>query len=125
VKSTDTLFVANAGDGSVRLFKGAELAGRMELGEGADNSRVDNNDSKVFIGYGAGALAFIDPASKTKLASIPLPAHPESFQLDSSGARIFVNLPDVRQIAVVNISTRKVSADLGDEGGRSEFCNGN
>jgi YVTN family beta-propeller protein len=58
VKSTDTLFVANAGDGSVRLFKGAELAGRMELGEGADNIRVDNNDSKVFIGYGAGAVGF-------------------------------------------------------------------
>jgi hypothetical protein len=122
VKSTDTLFVANAGDGSVRLFKGAELAGRMELGEGADNIRVDNNDSKVFIGYGAGALAFIDPASRTKLASIPLPAHPESFQLDSSGARIFVNLPDVRQIAVVNISTRKVSATWAMKEGEANFA---
>jgi sugar lactone lactonase YvrE len=76
VKSTDTLFIANAGDGSVRLFNGAELAdaGRMELGEDADNIRLDKNEKRVFIGYGAGALAIIDPASRTKLASIPLPA---------------------------------------------------
>ena len=41
--ATDTLYVANAGDGSVRLFKGAELSpiGRIELGSDADNIRVD------------------------------------------------------------------------------------
>ena len=41
--STDTLYVANAGDGSVRLFDGKRLqaAGRTELGSDADNIRVD------------------------------------------------------------------------------------
>ena len=75
-KSADTLFVASAGDGSLRLFRGAELpnAGRIELGEDADNIRVDKNGRKVFVGYGAGALAVIDPATRTKLTSIPLPA---------------------------------------------------
>jgi DNA-binding beta-propeller fold protein YncE len=122
-KSTDTLFVASAGDGSLRLFRGAELAnaGRIELGEDADNIRVDKNGRKVFVGYGAGALAVIDPATRTKLASIPLPAHPESFQLDSSAARIFVNLPEVRQIAVVNIPARKVSATWPMKEGEANF----
>ena len=39
VPSTDTLYVANAGDGSVQLFQGADLSpsGRIELGKDADN----------------------------------------------------------------------------------------
>src|SRR2546429_717249 len=39
VSSSDTLYVANAGDGSVRLFHGAELSpvAQIALGEDADN----------------------------------------------------------------------------------------
>src|SRR5712671_6522296 len=41
--TTDMLYVANAGDGSVRLFEGSgyKTAGRIELGSDADNIRVD------------------------------------------------------------------------------------
>src|SRR3954453_3789154 len=58
VKSTDTLYVSNAGDGSVQLFQGPDLvaAGRIELGDDADNIRVDQTGNKVFVGYGGGAL---------------------------------------------------------------------
>src|SRR2546421_10567708 len=37
-----------------------------------------------------------------KLSDIKLDAHPESFQLEQKGNRIFVNLPDAHQIAVVD-----------------------
>src|SRR5262245_21697266 len=59
VPSSDTLFVANAGDGSVLLFRGAEYAaaGRIDLGDDADNIRVDSASNRVFVGYGSGALA--------------------------------------------------------------------
>jgi YVTN family beta-propeller protein len=110
--STDTLYVANAGDGSVRLFQGAELnpTGRIDLGEDADNIRIDAAHQKVIVGYGNGALAGIDPVSRAKVGDIPLAAHPEGFQLESSGSRIFVNLPDARQIAVAARLAGKVSA---------------
>jgi DNA-binding beta-propeller fold protein YncE len=41
--STDTLYVANAGDGSVRLYQGADYAsaGTIDLGDDADTVRVD------------------------------------------------------------------------------------
>src|SRR5580700_11215435 len=41
--STDMLYVANAGDGSVRLFEGSDYKteGRIELGSDADDNRVD------------------------------------------------------------------------------------
>ncbi|MGZ3341061.1 MAG: YncE family protein, partial [Reyranella sp.] len=41
--ATSTLYVANAGDGSVRLFQGPDFtpAGRIDLGDDADNIRID------------------------------------------------------------------------------------
>jgi DNA-binding beta-propeller fold protein YncE len=110
--STDTLYVANAGDGAVLLFQGTDFApvGRIELGEDADNIRVDSKANKVFIGYGSGAVAVIDPASRAKVANFRLAAHPEGFQLESSGGRIFVNVPQAQEIAVIDRSGAKVSA---------------
>jgi DNA-binding beta-propeller fold protein YncE len=109
VPSTDTLYVANAGDGSVRIFRGADLtpAGRIELGSDADNVRVDDRTHRVFIGHGSGAIAVIDTASRQKVADIPLKEHPESFQLDPLSPRIFVNVPDAREVALVDRNANK------------------
>src|SRR4051794_37765671 len=104
VPSNDTRFVANAGDGSVRLFRGADYteSGSIDLGEDADNIRVDAASNRVFVGYGSGGLAEIDPATNGKVLDLPLPAHPEGFQLARSVRRIFVNLPKARMIAVID-----------------------
>lgn len=104
VPSTDTVYVANAGDGSVRLFRGDDLApaGRIDVGDDADNIRLDADKDQVFVGYGSGAIAVIDPESGSKVADLPLKAHPESFQLSGSTGQIFVNLPRVRAIAVLD-----------------------
>jgi YVTN family beta-propeller protein len=102
--STDMLYVANAGDGSVRLFGGNDYkpAGRIELGSDADNIRFDAASNRLFIGYGSGALAIIDPATRSKVGDVPLKAHPEGFQIDPASSQIFVNAPDAHGIAVVD-----------------------
>jgi len=102
-RSTDTVYVANAGDGSVRLFRGEDFAPvtQIPLGDDADNVRVDADAQRVYVGYGEGALAVIDAAGRKRLADLPLQGHPESFQLEPQGARIFVNVPDAAEIAVV------------------------
>jgi YVTN family beta-propeller protein len=112
VPSTDTLFVTNAGDGSVRLFRGSdyEPAGQLDLGADADNIRVDAAANRVFVGHGDGALATIDLATNGKVADIPLHAHPESFQLARSTRRIFVNVPKAREIAVIDRFAGKQTA---------------
>ena len=104
--STDTLYVANAGDGSVRLYQGPDYApaGTIELGDDADNVRVDAAATRVVIGYGDGGLAVIDAQTRAKVAEIPLKAHPEGFQLVPSTGQIFVNVPKIRAIAVANLS---------------------
>jgi DNA-binding beta-propeller fold protein YncE len=102
--STDTLYVANGGDGTVRMFQATDFAslGRIDLGDDADNIRLDAATKQLFIGYGSGALAVIDPVNRKKIADIVLMAHPESFQLDNGTPRIFVNLPDKQTISVVD-----------------------
>src|SRR5215813_11984069 len=102
--STDTLYVANGGDGSVRLYRGADYTqtGRIDLGDDADNVRIDPDTKHVLVGYGAGAIATIDPARRTKIADFPLPVHPEGFQLDRKNNQILVNLPRARAIAVLD-----------------------
>jgi YVTN family beta-propeller protein len=107
--STDTIYVANAGDGSVRLFDGNEYKpkGRIELGSDADNVRVDAAANRIFVGYGSGALAIIDPATRSKVGDIRLKAHPEGFQIDHGTGQIFVNVPDALGIAVVDRTSEK------------------
>lgn len=62
--------------------------GRIELGDDADNVRVDTARERVLVGYGKGALAVIDPVSLSKTADIHLKAHPEGFQIDETGTRV-------------------------------------
>jgi DNA-binding beta-propeller fold protein YncE len=107
--STDMLYVANAGDGSVRLFEGNEYkaAGQIELGSDADNVRIDAAANRIFIGYGSGALAVIDPSTRDKVGDLPVKAHPEGFQIDPDTSQIFVNVPDAHGIAVVDRASQR------------------
>ena len=112
VPSMEMLYVANAGDGSVRAFLGADYAaaGKIDLDDDADNIRVDTTANQVIVGYGKGGLAIIDAKAFRKIADIALGAHPESFQLDPDSNQIFVNLPDAHTIAVVDRQTGKRTA---------------
>src|SRR5436190_10651997 len=109
VPFADSVYVANASDGSVRVLRGDDLTpiARIELGSDADNVRIDASRNRVLVGYGKGALAVIDPATRTKGADIPLEAHPEGFQIDETRTRVFVNLPDVRAIGSVDLAQAK------------------
>jgi YVTN family beta-propeller protein len=108
VPPTDTVFVANGGDGSVRVFRASDYShlARIELGHDADNVRFDAKTTNVLVGFGDGAIAVIDPKTNKKIAEVRLPAHPESFQIDSSSGRVFVNLPNVPAIGVVGNGLR-------------------
>jgi DNA-binding beta-propeller fold protein YncE len=107
VQSNDSLYVANGGDGSVRVFRAGDYApaGRIDLGADADNIRVDPPGNRLLVGYGSGGIGTIDLKSNNKIESFSLKAHPESFQLDAGARLIFVNLPNTRAIAIVDATT--------------------
>lgn len=102
--------VANGGDGTTKFLDAATFAvtNTAKLSGDADNVRFDAKAGRVYVGYGSGALAVLDTDGKV-LGNIPLAGHPESFQLESAGPRIFVNVPSAGQIAVVDRDTRAVA----------------
>ncbi|MDX8502338.1 hypothetical protein RFM99_28535 [Mesorhizobium sp. VK4C] len=105
VRDGDSIAVANAGDGSVRFFRAADLAplGTVALGDDADNIRIDPVTGRLLIGYGSGGLAIIDPTRRSKVGEIKLAGHPEGFEIDPRANRAFVNVPDGHQVAVVDL----------------------
>jgi YVTN family beta-propeller protein len=69
------------------------------------NVRYDAATGYAYVGYGTGnasALGVVDVQNGTKVSDIKLSGHPESFQLEESGPRIFVNVSTAGHIAVVD-----------------------
>jgi hypothetical protein len=117
------IFVTNGQTGAVEIFNGDSfnLDNRVEFSEDADNIRYDPATKKMYVGYGKGALGIIDAASGQRLGDIKLAGHPESFQLEKSGPRIFVNVPTAHHIAVVDRDKRLVVATWRLMGTRANF----
>ncbi len=112
------IYVANGSANRVDILDGASLA-RIKGVEGlddADNVRYDAGARKVYVGYGKGALRALDPATGDSSGDIRLAGHPESFQLETRGPRIFVNVPEARHVAVVDRTKRAVVATWGVAG---------
>jgi len=101
---SNRLAVANDEDGSCRLYDGTSLrqTASIDLKDDADNVRYEISSHRFWVGYGEGGLAAIDPKSGRQIADVKLDAHPESFQLETKGKRIFVNVPGAGHIAVVD-----------------------
>ena len=76
----------------LRLHAGSKISSRSgvtrELGEDADNVRLDPRTGQVVVGYGDGALALVDAASGTKTGAIALADHPEVAPAPSSWPRL-------------------------------------
>src|SRR5437764_1247322 len=111
--STNRLFVACAKDGTTKVFDATafQLLQTVKFSGDADNIRSDARGRRIIVGYGDGALGFLDSNGK-KTGEIPLDAHPESFQLEKAGSRVFVNIPDRKEIQVVDLAKNSAIAKL-------------
>ena len=109
---SDRIFVANDNGGICKIYDGKSFRqlGEINLGDDADNVRYDVADKKIYVGFGTGGLAIIGASAGQEIGSIKLAAHPEAFVLEQSGSRIFVNVPNARQVAVVDRKQGKVIA---------------
>jgi len=119
---TGTVAVASGDDGTCRFYdERRKLLGTVDHLDDADNVRYDPAAKLVYVGYGDGALAVVDPRKMAKVADIKLDGHPESFQLEANGDRIFVNVPSAKHVAVVDRSKRAVIAKWPVEAAGNNF----
>jgi DNA-binding beta-propeller fold protein YncE len=111
---TNKLFVAS-GEGKLYIYDGTsfDLVSTIDFRGDVDNLRYDPENKRVYIGYGedeAGAIGTVDATTNERMPEdYKLGAHPESFQLEKSGPNIYVNLPDLKQIAVINRTTKAIA----------------
>ena len=105
------LFIANGSSDELNVYVGDKFQLLKTTGSlsDADNARADETGNRVYVGYGRGALGVFD-ANGVQVASIPLDGHPESFQLEENGNRIFVNVPGDHSVVVIDRVQQKVLA---------------
>jgi DNA-binding beta-propeller fold protein YncE len=110
---TNKLFVGSD-EGKLYVYDGTTFdpITSIDFGDGVDNLRYDAAERRLYVGYGderTGAIAMVDAATNKRLDNeFKLGAHPESFRLSASGPNIYVNLPDLKQIAVINRNTHSI-----------------
>lgn len=109
---SNRIFVANGEDGKVRIFDGKtyKLESTLSLGSDADDTRYDAETRRVYVGYGDGGIAELDAATGKLLGTVKVPDHPEAFEVEKGGGKIYINIPDAREIAVADWVRRAIVA---------------
>lgn len=112
IPELDRIFVANDNGGVCKIYDGKlfQQIGELNFKDDADNVRYDDATQKVYVGFGNGGIAIIDATQGKMIGSISLSAHPEAFELEKNGKRIFVNVPNARHVAVIDRNQGKVVA---------------
>jgi DNA-binding beta-propeller fold protein YncE len=123
VPDAKAIAVANGQGEGVQIISADDyrILGAIPLGDDADNVRYDAAARTLYAGYAGGALAAVTPADGKVLGQARLAGHPESFQLERSGPRIFVNVPTADHIAVVDRTAMKVTATWPVIGAKANF----
>ena len=110
IPESNRLFVANDKGGVCNIYDGKSLqpVGQFSLKDDADNVRYDVATKQIYVGFGSGGIAIINSAEGKQVGSIKLAAHPEAFELEQHGNHIFANVPNARQVAVIDREKREV-----------------
>ena len=108
----DRLLIANDEGGICKIFDGKSFQPLSELNlkDDADNVRYDSEEKKIYVGFGASGIAIVNASDGKQIASIKLSAHPEAFELEKNGKRIFVNVPNARHVVVIDRGKGEVVA---------------
>lgn len=117
------IFVANGGDGTLRVFDGAtyKLLSEVHFTSDADDTRYNAATQRIFVGYGEGGIGALDSTTGRLLGKVEFEGHPEAFEVDQTGKRIFVNNPTARQILVIDWERQAVADRWPMETYRSNF----
>jgi hypothetical protein len=117
------LIVSNGAADHISVIDTKQLTAEpwVALGKSGDGVRLDPLRDPVWIGAGGhdGMLLEVDPLSATLMHIVVLRGHPESFQREHKGQRVFVNVPSAMSIEIADLGIGKVVARWSVPGGRN------
>ncbi len=123
IPELDRLFIANDKGGICKIYdaKSFQPVGEIDLKDDADNVRYDDSSKRVYVGFGSGGIGIINAVDGKQVGSIKLAAHPEAFELERQGHRIFVNVLNARHVAVVDRDKGEVIATWKTDGAQDGY----
>ena len=123
VPELNRLLVANDKGGVCNIYDADsfQLIGKVDFADDADNVRYDSVSKEIYVGFGSGGIGIINAVDGKQVGSIKLAAHPEAFELERQGHRVFVNIPTARHVAVVDRDKGEVIATWKTDGAFGNF----
>jgi hypothetical protein len=123
IADLNRLFIANDKGGLCNFYdaKSWQPVGTVDLQDDADNVRYDSATKQIYVGFGNGGIGVVNATNGKRTGSIKLAAHPEAFELEKHGRRIFVNVPNAGHVAVIDRDKGEVIATWKPDGASANF----
>jgi DNA-binding beta-propeller fold protein YncE len=123
VPELNRLLVANDKGGVCNIYdaNSFQVIGKVDFADDADNVRYDSASKQIYVGFGSGGIGIINALEGKTVGSIKLAAHPEAFELEKQGHRIFVNVPTARHVAIIDRDKGEVIATWKTDGAFGNF----
>jgi len=116
--ATGSLYVSDGALGELRVYKGTPLAlaGKIKLSDDADDMAYDETRQLLFVGHGGKDaanppnVAIVNTTDFSLVANVPAAAHPEGLAIDPRNGRVFANIADAGEVAVIDAAAKTISA---------------
>ncbi|MGB6692363.1 MAG: hypothetical protein WBE76_31365 [Terracidiphilus sp.] len=118
VAPTGSLYVADGELAELRVYKGTPLAlaRAIKLSDDTDDLVYDAATRLIYVGHGGSdagnpaRIAVVDTTSLSLKADIPVATHPEALDMDSGSGRVFANIADSSEVAVIDRAGNSISS---------------
>lgn len=118
VALTGSLYVADGTLEELRVYKGTPLAlaGKIKLSDDTDDMVYDAATRLLYVGHGGSdaenpaRIAVVETTSFSLKADIPVATHPEALDMDPGSGRIFANIADSSEVAIIDRAGNSISS---------------
>ena len=117
IAETRRLFASDGVPGGLKIYDGAPLKQMksIELSDDADDVVYDPKTGLLYVGHGGSPahpamIAVVDTTNQTLVTNLAVATHPEGLEIDKATDRIFVNIADAAEVAVIDGATHTRSA---------------
>src|SRR5260370_15244883 len=112
IPELNRIFVANDKAGICKIYDGKsfQVVGELDFKDDADNVRYSSTTNQLYVGFASCGIAVVNAPDGKRIGAIKLSAPPAPFEMDRTGKRIFVNVPNSRHVAVIDRDKNEVVA---------------
>ena len=114
-----SLFVSDGTLAELRVYKGTPLAlaGNIKLSDDADDMVYNSAAHLLYVGHGGSdaanpaKVAVVDTERFVLVANLDVATHPEALDIDPESGRVFANIADSSEVALVATATNSIAGN--------------